>query len=186
MRLFVGIPLGDAVVSALSAFTARLRTPDDGLRWSSPAGWHVTLQFLGKTTADQLSCITSALNKIRFEAFKITLNRPGYFDRSGVFFVGVHGLPELLEIQKQVTKATSLCGFTAEERPYHPHITLARAKAGGSGLRHLKEGLDSAEKFPAFTAQEFVVYESFLQPGGSRFEVRERFPLLGSTLKRFN
>lgn len=180
MRLFVGIPLGDAVVSALSALTVRLRTPDDGLRWSSPAGWHITLQFLGKTTAEQLACITSALSKIRFGPFRINLDRPGYFDRSGVFFVGVQGSPELSEIQKQVTKATSLCGFTAEERPYHPHITLARAKAGGLGLRHLKDGAGSAERFPAFMAKAFVVYESFLQPGGSRFEVRERFPFTGA------
>ena len=33
--------------------------------------------------------------------------------------------------------------------------------------------------FPAFTAHEFLLYESFLSPAGSRYEVRARFPLAG-------
>ena len=32
-------------------------------------------------------------------------------------------------------------------------------------------------QFSAFTANEFLLYESFPGPGGSRYEVRERFAL---------
>jgi 2'-5' RNA ligase len=52
MRLFIGIPLEDRVTAELAALTGRLRSPDDGLRWSPAAGWHITLQFLGKTSTE--------------------------------------------------------------------------------------------------------------------------------------
>ncbi len=43
MRLFIGIPLAAEVVKELAALTARLKSPQDGLRWSAEAGWHITL-----------------------------------------------------------------------------------------------------------------------------------------------
>ena len=45
MRLFAGIPLAAAVIDELSAISIRLRSNDDGLRWSAPESWHITLQF---------------------------------------------------------------------------------------------------------------------------------------------
>ena len=36
MRLFVGIPLAVAVRGELSGLAARLKSKDDGLRWTAP------------------------------------------------------------------------------------------------------------------------------------------------------
>ncbi|MGB8260062.1 MAG: hypothetical protein WCE75_06915, partial [Terracidiphilus sp.] len=65
-------------------------------------------------------------------------------------------------------------------RPFHPHITLARARERGpsAALRGLGARLGTPPLIPAFTAREFLLYESFLGPGGSRYEVRARFPLV--------
>ena len=78
-----------------------------------------------------------------------------------------------------IIAATSQCGVAVEERPYHPHVTLARAKGDGKGgaLRKLKGVAKSEVEFPAFSAREFLLYESFLNAQGARHEVRERFPL---------
>ena len=135
MRLFIGIPLAPVVVDELAAVTERLKSPSDGLRWSAPAGWHITLQFLGKTSAEQYACLVPALREIRFSPFAIQLEAPGFFDRAGVFFAGVRLSPQLIRLQELVVAATRPCGFVAEDRPYHPHITLARAKAGGRHWR---------------------------------------------------
>jgi RNA 2',3'-cyclic 3'-phosphodiesterase len=102
----------------------------------------------------------------------------GFFDRAGVFFAGVALTPQLTALQLQVTDATGGCGFVPETRPYHPHITLARSKGKGPrALRELKARIHREPKFGGFVAEEFVLYESHLRSGGSRYEIRERFPL---------
>lgn len=175
MRLFIGIPLAAAVVEELAALADRLKLPSDGLRWSASAGWHITLQFLGKTSTEQYACLVPALRQIRSSSFAIQLEPPGFFDRAGVFFAGVGLSPPLIRLQELVVAATRPCGFDPEDRPYHPHITLARAKAGRSGLTALKPRIGEVRPFSAFAAREFLLYESFPGPGGSRYEVRERF-----------
>ena len=109
----------------------------------------------------------------------VQLNGTGFFDRAGVFFAGVSVSAEMVELEKQVLAATAKCGFVAEDRPFHPHVTLARAKGDNRmpALRRLKQRAKKSVGFPAFTATEFLLYEAFLGAGGSRYEVRERFPL---------
>jgi len=174
MRLFIGIPLAAGVVEELAALRERLQSPSDGLRWSDPAGWHITLQFLGKTGAEQFACLVPALRRITFSPFAIQLDPPGFFDRAGVFFAGVRLSPQLVRLQELVVAATRPCGFIPEDRPYHPHITLARTKGGRSALTALKRRIGAVKPFSGFTADEFLLYESFPGPGGSRYEVRER------------
>ncbi len=176
MRLFVGIPLTAAVIEELSAISMRLQSQADGLRWSAPESWHITLQFLGNT--QQYECIVGRLRELRLPALPIQLDGLDFFDRAGVFFAGVHLTPELEALQQRVTAATGLCGFIPETRPYHPHITLARSKAkGGRGLRELKGKIHRDPRFSGFVADEFVLYESVPGPGGSRYEIRDRFAL---------
>ncbi|MGB9206015.1 MAG: RNA 2',3'-cyclic phosphodiesterase, partial [Terriglobales bacterium] len=151
MRLFIGIPLAPVVVEELAALTERLQSPSDGLRWSAPGGWHITLQFLGKTSTEQYACLVPALRQIRFSPFAIQLEPPGFFDRAGVFFAGVGISSHLIRLQGLVIAATKPCGFVPEDRPYHPHITLARTKAGRSTLAALKPRIRDVKQFSGFT-----------------------------------
>jgi 2'-5' RNA ligase len=177
MRLFIGIPLDPAVVGELASLSERLKSPSDGLRWSASATWHITLQFLGNTSSDQHDCVKVGLRRIQHASFEIQLDPPGFFDRAGVFFAGVQLSPELTGLQQQVVAATRPCGFEPEDRPYHPHITLARDHGGRHGLRQLKSRIPAKVHFSSFVAREFLLYESFPGRGGSRYEVRERFEL---------
>ena len=185
MRLFAGIPLAAPVVDELSAISLRLRAPGDGLRWSTPESWHVTLQFLGSVSQEQYECIVARLCRLRLPPVPIRLDAMGFFDRAGIFFAGVSPTPELLSLQQAVTAATGVCGFVPETRPYHPHITLARTKgkAGGHALSALKSRTQSRThrqpSFTGFTAEVFLLYESFIRPTGSEYEIRERFRLTG-------
>lgn len=180
MRLFIGIPLPSIVIDELAALSVRLQSADDGLRWSLPESWHITLQFLGNTTDDRRTCLTARLRDLRHAPIPIELEDLGFFDGAGVFFAGVTLLPGLVSLQQTVAAATLLCGFAPETRPYHPHITLARTrnKTGARALRTLKAHLRRQPTFTRFTAHEFLLYESLPTPFGSRYEVRDRFPLI--------
>jgi RNA 2',3'-cyclic 3'-phosphodiesterase len=206
MRLFAGIALADVVVRELAVVVARLqggqsrqRSGAGRLRWTEPESWHITLQFLGSATDGQFACLSARLGEVRAGVVAVRLGELGWFDRAGVFFADVVVTPELAKLQQRVVEATSRCGFVAEARPFHPHITLAREtgnertrergnkKSGsprpGSGANRgtsLREVVARAGAMPAFSrfmAREFVLYESHLGREGSRYEVRGRFAL---------
>jgi len=180
MRLFVGIPLAAEVAAELSNVVQRLRRKDDGLRWTAPESWHITLQFLGEATPEQYACLAARLAELSASPVPVRLGNPDFFLRSGVFVVGVETTPQLLALERLVIAVTRPCGFEAESRPYHPHITLARAKGGRHSLPELKSRIQRQPSFSGFTAHAFHLYESFLKPGGARYEVRKSFPLAGA------
>jgi 2'-5' RNA ligase len=167
--------MAPAVTAQLAAVRDGLARPNDGLRWSAPEAWHITLQFLGATAPAQYDCVVSRLRALHFTPVPVNLEGLGFFERAGVFFAGVHLSPELIALQKSVIAATSQCGFKPKDRPYHPHITLARNRGRENGIRVLKPRVGPAPQFAAFTATEFLLYESFPNAQGSRYEVRARF-----------
>jgi 2'-5' RNA ligase len=179
MRLFLAIPVSAAVRDQLAAIRTRLERPNDGLRWSAPESWHITLQFLGATTPAQYDCVLSRLRALCAGPVPVELEGLGFFDRSGVFIAGVQLTPELAALQRLIVAATTPCGFVPETRPYHPHITLARNRGASDGIRALRPRAGAAPTFAPFTAGEFLLYESFPSPTGSRYEVRARFVLGG-------
>jgi 2'-5' RNA ligase len=185
MRLFIGIPLALATTRDLDAEGKRLQSAKgnpalpDNLRWSTRESWHITLQFLGSASHEQYECVIARLREVHHAQVLIELGSIGTFTRAGVLFVDVRVSPELLALQKTITAATAPCGFTLEDRPYHPHITLARRKGKSQGreLRNLKSQTSPPPHFTSFTAESFILYESVPTPEGSRYEIRERFSL---------
>jgi RNA 2',3'-cyclic 3'-phosphodiesterase len=179
MRLFVGIPLNPKTSAELESVHTRLAPKLDGWRWTQPESWHITLQFLG--AADQQTCdqLIAQLSSIRSPTVPIQLGNLDFFARVGVFFAEVVLSPQLIALQQKVVHATAPCGFAAESRPYHPHITLARIKGAqrSRDLRSLRSKLPQQPAFTRFVATEFLLYESFLEPAGARYEMRARFAL---------
>jgi 2'-5' RNA ligase len=178
MRLFVAIPMAEAVRGELAALTARLKSRNDGLRWTAPEAWHITLVFLGNTSPDQYECVAARLGELHLPPVPIALEKVDIFARGGVLIATVRPAPQLLQLQQRVSAAAALCGYVPEARPYQPHITLARSKGRGPELTALKAKIQRQSAFTSFVAGEFLLYESYLESGGSRYEIRRRFPLV--------
>ncbi|MFZ1012122.1 MAG: RNA 2',3'-cyclic phosphodiesterase [Terracidiphilus sp.] len=179
MRLFVAVPMPTEIWERLAGLSARLKKTIEGMRWSAPESWHITLQFLGNASPEQLEALQAQLCPVQLPAFSVQLGGLGFFDRAGALIVEVSLSRELASLQEDVTAATAHCGFRAEERPYHPHITLARMQnAQWSLVRH---GVDAARcetpRLPGFVAREFCIYESFPGRESAQYEIRARFPL---------
>jgi len=182
VRLFVGIGLANEAQQALTAWTRELREAFVHLRWSLPEQWHVTLQFLGETDEAGCSCVAATLREIRARTVEIQLAEPGFFDRAGVFHISVPLTPSLVALHDDIERALLPCGFEPEDRAFSPHITLARRKGRGPSpdFTRLQKAVRwmPAARLPSFQAKEFLLYQSFTDPRGSRYEVRERFPLM--------
>ncbi len=184
MRLFIGIALSDGANEVLLAARERLARFSSGesdLRWPAPESWHVTLQFLGQTDDERARCVVEKLGTVRADRVPVRIEGMGVFERAGVFWAGVALTKELLALQQKVVAATRGCGFVPEDRPYRPHITLARVKgrAGGRALAPLQKFVEKnrMDVQAEFVAGEFVLYESFPGREGARYEVRARWEL---------
>jgi 2'-5' RNA ligase len=183
MRLFIGIPLPASASHEIAALLTHARSRVHGqqseqLRWSAPEACHVTLQFLGSATAEQYTCVVARLRDVNHEPVPIELSGVGTFERTGVFFAGVQLSPELVSLQQAITAATQPCGFQAEDRPYRPHVTLARRRRNASSREWRSATSDPHPPLRcSFTADRFVLYESMPSPEGSRYIPREQFGL---------
>ena len=185
MRLFVGIPLAEAVRDEISALTARLKSKNDGLRWSAPESWHITLAFLGNTGREQYECVAARLGELHLPPVPIALEKVELFARGGVLVVTVRPTPQLLQLQQRVSAAAEFCGFVPEARPYQPHITLARSSKGrGQKLTALKTKMHRQQTFSSFVAREFFSTRAFWNPADRAMKSAGVFRLFPETPSR--
>ncbi len=179
-RLFTGIAAEAAVVPRLVARADALRAAHPDLRWSDRAGWHVTLQFYGMVDEAHEQRLREGLREVEAGAVEVVLRGMSTFERAGVLWVGVALSEDLAELQRRVVAVGARCGFSREERAFRPHVTLARRRGRGGrwGLKRSEAGT-AEEEFGVLRAREFLLYESVAGPGGSRYEVIDRYSLRG-------
>ncbi len=181
MRLFAGLALPSTAIERLSKLRLRLATPADGLRWSEPEQWHVTLRFFGEAEAAGVQCLKTAVETLSGKPVDLEIRALGWFAAKGILYAAVDASPSLAALQAQVVARTSDCGILPESRPFQPHITLARSKnrTGMATLRRLCQ-----PEIPAFgpavrwLAEEVLLYESILDRGGAQYDVLARQLLL--------
>jgi 2'-5' RNA ligase len=181
MRLFVGLAVDERVKETLERLMLRLRAKDDGLRWSTPDQWHVTLVFLGEVDDEARARLVRELGEVRQSALTLRMEKVGVFERSGILHAEVEVSAELLRLHEAVAAAVRRVGLEVEERPYRAHITLARARNrdGRKTIAQLQRSAEQQRLSVNWKAAEFLLYESQLSPRGSRYVVRERFGLEG-------
>jgi 2'-5' RNA ligase len=145
-------------------------------------GIHLTLKFLGYVEPEKIPEITAALKPIAESAhpFPIQVKGCGFFPNSkrpNVLWAGV--VSDLLQpLQQQVEDATEKLGFQRENRPFSPHLTLARFRDHHGLTPLILETEKWQEKMLGeCTATDFVLYESILQRQGAEYHKLNIFSL---------
>ncbi|MCG8457162.1 MAG: RNA 2',3'-cyclic phosphodiesterase, partial [Holophagales bacterium] len=160
-RLFVAIELPEGIKAALEPLVPW----GDGVRGVRPEAMHLTLRFLGE--ADPAP-VALALGNVRAEPFPLEIRGVGRFGSRGrptVLWAGVRESQGLMHLHAEVEEKLAVLGREPEKRPFHPHITLARAKphARRDLLRAaLETNRDLA--LPPFEVRRFVLFSSELRP----------------------
>ena len=72
-------------------------------------------------------------------------------------------------------------GYPREERPYHPHLTVARVKEPGPA-RPLLDAIGPEAVGPAWTVDEVVLYESRTASAGATYTVLGASPSASESL----
>ncbi len=181
MRCFLGLMLPPAVQRWLQAMVAPLQQNGQGLRWVQTEQLHVTVRFLGEVPDDKIIAIQQALEERPLASpLHLQIQGLGCFGSKGkprVLWAGLAGdHAPLHALATEVDARLMSLGFAAEDRAFHPHITLARGRRQGRQkvrLGELPEGFHS-EPF-ALSALNLV--QSQLSPQGAKYVVLQEFPL---------
>jgi RNA 2',3'-cyclic 3'-phosphodiesterase len=176
VRAFVAVGIPDLQRERLAPYLATCKELTPGFRWVAPEGLHLTLRFLGRVERDPLEAFAAALRVLALEPFQVRLDGLGAFGRAGaarVLWLGVRaGSEELRRLAGAVENCAAAAGFEREERPFNPHLTLARSRqTRGEPL----PALPPVPELPGWRATAFRLYRSHLGPGGATYSVLEEF-----------
>ena len=135
IRSFIAIELPDELKLALGQLEARLQSDQQPwVKWVNPQSIHLTLKFLGNIAINRTNEITRAMDEAAQEIppFHLEVKELGIFPnlkRMQVAWVGISGeINKLSRIQQRIESNLAPLGFTAESRPFTPHLTLARLR----------------------------------------------------------
>jgi len=139
IRSFIAIELSEEVREGLTRLRKELeRDEHKFVKWVDPGGIHLTLKFLGNIPSKRVTEITEAIKEAAqgISPFNLEISGLGAFPsirQARVLWVGIGGeVDKLSRLQKNIDSALAALGFAKEERPFVPHLTLARIREGAS------------------------------------------------------
>ena len=187
MRAFLGIGLPAGVREKIATATAQVGGSRAPVAWTAPANLHITLEFLGEISPERVASVERSMRAVASGTRPFSLEAEGGGAFPGtrnprILWVGFLEPLELVrQLQQNMGNALSEAGFSPEDRPYHPHITVGRARgalppAWGERFVHALSG----KGFGVVPVSSFTLFESRLGPGGAVYTPLCDFRLDGS------
>jgi 2'-5' RNA ligase len=146
-----------------------------------PDRLHITVRFIGEADESRALAIRSALGStIDASAFDLAVEGVGAFPPKGpprVLWAGLtDGRTAILDVERAVAGRVDAI-VAAEERPYSPHLTLARVKEpAGLSRTTLLEGRANRH-FGRVHVDAITLFESRLSPKGPAYVPLQRTAL---------
>lgn len=135
MRLFIGVWLSEAMKKEVLEYIKRIQKSGSGWKWTTPDNLHFTLRFLGEVPEYKVADLARALKTAVAgeSAFRLSLGKAGFFPTSGpprILWLDVAvGGDSLVKLAGAVENCCRQQGFPKADKPFKPHLTIARAKS---------------------------------------------------------
>ena len=178
-RLFVALELPGDARERLVAWQHQALGRFESLRLVKPEALHVTLAFLGHHPEDEVDAIAAAALSPRLGALPTPVLDPVEFAgvpprRPRLFAIDLADPGgRAAAIQAAVAEPLTEGGwYEPEQRPFWPHLTVARVRARARPPR-----LDAEPPPGAFEAREVVLYRSRLSRAGADYQPLARMRL---------
>jgi 2'-5' RNA ligase len=183
VRLFIAIEIPETIRNTFASLLKEFRASAPHLKWVRAENLHVTLKFLGETDASKLDALQNVLASIRSpEPVHLEFRGLGFFPnekRPRVLWAGMEAFPNLQTLAADIDQAAHSLGFPLEQRPFTPHLTLARLPLPGIPPKLLQAMNDINEKtghsFGSLRTTTFHLIESKLKPAGAEYTTVQTF-----------
>lgn len=171
-RVFVAINLPDEIKDKLVKWQEVHK--NFNVRWTKKNSLHITLYFIGWVEEEKIKNISLQLKAIadNYRSFDIYLTEITVGpDKKGPRIIWANGFlaDELKNLQISIASAVKDFANKTENRPFRPHLTLARNKGR---IKFFKEDIDLK-----FRVESFELMESRLLKDGAEYRVIESFKL---------
>jgi 2'-5' RNA ligase len=128
---------------------------------------HVTLVFLGNITADKEIALRQTAATTPIPTLTLCFNQLSFWKKPSILcLTATESDPELLMLVDQLSMLVQNLGIPVDERPYQPHVTLAK-KA--------KELVTLEFKPITWHSETFCLVESCASPTGVHYRVIEKW-----------
>jgi 2'-5' RNA ligase len=88
---------------------------------------HLTLAFLGDVPEERVPQLESIARSVPGRIFNLRLDRLGSFKQARVGWIGCEAMhPDLVALERELAQGLRAAGFGLDDRPFAPHVTLAR------------------------------------------------------------
>lgn len=186
IRAFIAITPPEALHAAMQEVRTAFDRQARSWRWIPPANVHLTLKFLGDVAAEAVPSLVQAMERVAEEqgVFSLLVRNLGCFpslSRPRVLWMGLEdpggALPAL---HARLEAELAALGFATEERPFRPHLTLARTRQRVDSVQ-LGSFLQSyqGQHFGALAVEHLHLYQSDLHPQGAVYTVLHTVALQG-------
>lgn len=178
VRLFIALDFSEEVRDTLADLCEGVREA----RWTPREQLHCTLRFIGDVPEPLSHDIAAGLRQITGLPFYINLAGVGHFPprrTPRILWAGIRPCSDLSRLQKKIESVVRRAGCRPETRSFHPHITLARLRAGAPdhviARFEARHNLFSLHKVPV---TGFSLYASRLLQRGAQHERLHYFDLV--------
>jgi len=156
-RLFIAIAFPETVRAYLDARKEELKRAASRGNFTREDNLHLTMVFIGET--DRVDDIIKILEENDAAPFDLTLSRAGKFlhNRGDIYWIGIKESPALQSLVSRLENSLRASGFSIEQRPYRPHITLGR------GVK--AEYFDNKVSEITFSVDQYKLMESANEEG---------------------
>lgn len=180
LRTFLAIPLPDPIRSALTVQQFLLPMP----RRVEPAGFHLTLVFLGEQPDRVLEAAHEGFEALRMPAFDLELRGLGLFGgaRPRAAYAALAPSDPLARLQAKAERVAHVAGASPESRRFVPHVTLGRfAPPPPDEALRLERAVVAGAGFRAgpFAVNRMVLYRSVPGPQGPQYDALADYPFAG-------
>jgi 2'-5' RNA ligase len=175
VRVFLAVPGDPDWCASAREFGARWRPRLPPASWTKPESWHLTLRFLGEIDeeaaarfADAIGASTEVPDVALPPGGPVVFPPHGRPRVVGVGFAPGAGVDAVAGVARTAERAARSIGCAPEERPYRPHVTLARLREpwGRGAVEAFREAA-GAWPFPEWRVRAVVLYSSRLDPSGA-------------------
>ena len=165
VRAFIAVEPSAEIRNAVSAEGQALRGAGR-LSFVSPNLMHITLKFLGEVPESQIPKITGALDLLSTSPYQLNVSGISTFGRPPrVIKAEVHDGGATAALAADVELRLAKLGFPREDKPFSPHITLARVKEYSPALQP-KIATIKERDFGTCEISSVLLKKSVLTPSG--------------------
>lgn len=176
MRLFTAIELSDEARASIEAeqrrLAARLEDNSQALRFVRGEHLHLTLVFVGEIPESRGAALVEAMGSdIPVAPFHLVFGGIGTYPSRGaprVLWLGaLEGIERIVELHADVARCLARVGVPIEQRPFSPHLTLARWRSHSRGGRPRLP--DAPEAVARIDVERVTLFQSRLSSAGPTY-----------------